>query len=106
MLVTVVLEVGGLGVDAGGGSGETFSCFSARLSGNFSFTSASGSGFSFYKAQRVHFLSMYIFTQQAQEKYEPLCNLWCFLDAAQTHCVAKYKKPNNDMRILKEQGYF
>ncbi len=51
VLVTVVLEVGGLGVDAGGGSGQTLSCFSARLSGSFSFPSTSGSGFSFYRAQ-------------------------------------------------------
>lgn len=48
VLVTVVLEVGGLREDAGGGSGQTFSCFSARLSGNFSRPSLSGSGFSFY----------------------------------------------------------
>nr|XP_046238365.1 uncharacterized protein LOC124055525 [Scatophagus argus] len=30
VLITVVLEVRGLGVDAGGGSGQTFSCFSAQ----------------------------------------------------------------------------
>lgn len=52
VLVTVVLEVGGLGVDAGGGSGLTLSCFSTRLSGNFSFPSASGSGLSFCRTQR------------------------------------------------------
>lgn len=52
VLVTVVLEVGGLGLEAGGGSGQTLSCFSARLSGNLSFPSASGSGFSFYQEQR------------------------------------------------------
>lgn len=50
VLVTVGLEVGGLGLDAGGRSGQNLSCFSARISGNFSFPSASGSGFSFYRA--------------------------------------------------------
>jgi len=52
VLVTRVLEVGGLmAEEAGGiwGSGPTRSGLSARPSGNFSFPSASGSGFSFYE---------------------------------------------------------
>lgn len=52
VLVTVVLEVGGLGVDAGAGSGQTLSGFSALLSGSFSRPSASDSGFNFYRARR------------------------------------------------------
>lgn len=44
-LVTTTVEVGRL--DAGGGSGQTFSCLSARLSKSLSFPSGSGSGFSF-----------------------------------------------------------
>lgn len=52
MLVTVVLEVGGLGVDAGAGSGDTLSGLSALLSGGFSFPSASDSGFNLCSARR------------------------------------------------------
>lgn len=55
MLVTVVLEVGGLGVDAGAGSGQTLSGFSALLSGSFSLPSASDSGFNFYRAHHSAF---------------------------------------------------
>lgn len=55
VLVTMVFEVGGLRFDAGGGSGQTLSGFSARLSCDFSFASSSGSDLSFYTTQtEVH----------------------------------------------------
>lgn len=50
-LVTTMVEGGGL--LAGGGSGHTFSCLSARPSGGLSFPSGSGSGFSFYREPRA-----------------------------------------------------
>lgn len=46
VLVTLVLKDGGLWEDAGGGSGQTLSCLSARISGDFSRASVSGSDFS------------------------------------------------------------
>lgn len=48
VLVTLVLKVGRFWEDAGGGSGKTLSCLSARISGDFSRASASGSDFSLY----------------------------------------------------------
>lgn len=73
VLVTVVLEVGGLGVDAGAGagSGQTLSGFSALLSVGFSFPSASDSGFNFYRARREkstknHIHSAFTLDKQAE----------------------------------------
>lgn len=49
VLITLVLNVVRFWEDAGGGSGQTLSCLSARISGDFSRASASGSDFSLYK---------------------------------------------------------
>lgn len=46
VLVTLVLKDGGFWEDAGGGFGQTLSCLSARISGDFSRASVSGSDFS------------------------------------------------------------
>lgn len=48
VLVTLVLKGCRFWEDAGGGSGQTLSCLSARISGDFSRASVSGSDFSLY----------------------------------------------------------
>lgn len=53
VLVTLVLKVGRFWEDAGGGSGQTLSCLSARISGDFSRASASGSDFSLYNGLKA-----------------------------------------------------